>query len=181
VQCRSSNQFTFLLLRAQDPKRFFVDPVDVLPRGHDRTEVKMRVLRISLLLLLSCFAARAQEPRMEVGRGVMCDTFDQVKRFVALRSNGKESNVALLTVNGEAGEARACNFGLVQFSAAEPLANMAINGRPVTIVRITVHAFSNGSAWKQIPETVQYTAVPEQGRMARLDRPAPKLSGHEDT
>jgi len=115
--------------------------------------------------------------RMEIGRGVMCDTFDQVKRFVALRSDGKERDVALLTVNGEARDTGACNFGLVQFSAAEPIAHMALNGRPVTIVKITVHAFGNGSAWKQVSETVQYTAIPEQGRMARLDLRAPDLSG----
>jgi hypothetical protein len=139
----------------------------------------MRVLRISLPLLLSCFAAQAQEQKMEIGRGVMCDTFDQVKRFVALRSDGKERDVALLTVNGEARDAGACNFGLVQFSAAEPVAHVALNGRPVLIVKITVHAFGNGSAWKQVPETVQFTAVPEQGRMARLDRQAPDLSGSD--
>ena len=114
---------------------------------------------------------------MEIGRGVMCDTFDQVKRFVALRSDGKERDVALLTVNGEARDAGACNFSLVQFNAAEPIAHMALNGRPVTIVKIAVHAVGNGSAWKQVPETIQYTAVPEQGRMARLDPPTAKLSG----
>jgi hypothetical protein len=137
----------------------------------------MRVLQISLLLMLSCGAAQAQEQKMEIGRGVMCDTFDQVKRFVALRSDGKERDIALLTVNGEARDAGACNFGLVQFSEAEPLARMALNGRPVTIVRIVVHAFGNGSAWKQVPETVQYTAVPDQGRMARFGSPAPSSDG----
>jgi hypothetical protein len=109
----------------------------------------------------------------------MCDTLDQVKRFVALRSDGKERDLALLTVNGEAKDAGACNFGIVQFSVAEPLAEMAINGRPVAIVRITVHAFGNGSGWKQVPDTVQYTAMPEKERMARLDRAAPKLSGSD--
>jgi hypothetical protein len=137
----------------------------------------MRVLQISLLLTLCCCAAQAQAQRVEIGRGVMCDTFDQVKRFVALRSDGKERDIALLTVNGEAKDAGACNLGLVQFSAAEPVAQLALNGRPVTIVKITVHAFGNGSAWKQVPETVQYTAIPEQGRMARLGGPAPDSDG----
>src|SRR5579863_2192031 len=108
----------------------------------------MHLLRISLFLLLSCLAAKAQEQGMEVGRGVMCDTLDQVKRFVALRSDGKAPDLALHTVNGEAGSADACNLGLVQFTAAEPLAKMAVNGRQITIVRITVHAFGNGAAWK---------------------------------
>lgn len=130
----------------------------------------MRVLRISLFLLLSCFAAKAEEQDMQVGRGVMCDTLDQVKRFVALRSDGKAPELALLAVNSEARNADACNLGIVQFTAAEPIATVAAMGREVTIVRITVHAFGNGTAWKQVPETVQYTAVPEQGRMARLDR-----------
>ena len=136
----------------------------------------MRMVRISLLLLLSCFPARAQDQGLEVGRGVMCDTFEQVKRFVALRSDGKERDIALLIVNGEAKDAGACNFGLVKFSAAEPLAEMAVKGRPVTIVKIEVYAFGNGSAWMQVPETVQYTAIPGNGRVARIDDSASPLS-----
>jgi hypothetical protein len=128
----------------------------------------MRVVRISALLLLSCIAASAQEQRLEVGRGVFCRTSEQAKRFVMLRSDGKEQDRALLTVNGEAGDSGACNVGLVMFSAAEPVAEMALNGRPVAIMRITVHAFGNGSVWRQIPESVQYTAVPEKGQMAGL-------------
>ena len=126
----------------------------------------MSVVRISALLLLSCVAASAQEGKMQVGRGVICHTPEQAKQFVALRSNGKEQDVALLTVNRDASDAAACNVGLFMFSVAEPVAEMALNGRPIAIIKITVHAFGIGSVWRQIPQSVQYTVVPEQGQMA---------------
>jgi hypothetical protein len=133
-------------------------------------ESKMRVLPVALLLLCSALAAKAQDQKqdekMEVGRGVICGTADQVKRFVALRSDGKEQDAALLTVNGESVQAAACNLGLVRFNSAEPVGEMVLNGRPVTIVKITVHAIGNGYEWKEVPDVVRYTAVPQKGRIA---------------
>lgn len=103
---------------------------------------------------------------MEVGRGVICGTIEQVKRFIALQSDGKEQDAALLTVNGESAQAGACNLGLVMFDSAEPAGEAVLNGRPVTIVKITVHAIGNGYAWKEVAQIVRFTAVPESGRIA---------------
>jgi hypothetical protein len=132
-------------------------------------EIKMRVLPLALLLLCSWLPAKAQDQKMEVGRGVICGTFDQVKRFIALRSDGKEQNSALLMVNGESsqpGQARACNIGLVMFDSPEPIGEMVLNGTPVTIVKIKVHAVGNDYGWKEVPEIVRFTAVPQKGRIA---------------
>jgi hypothetical protein len=126
----------------------------------------MRVLPVALLLLCCGLPAKAQDQKMEVGRGVICGTLDQVKRFITLQSNGKEQNAALLTVNGESAGAGACNLGLVMFDSPEPVGEMVLNGTPVTIVKIKVHAIGNGSAWKEVPEIVRFTAVPQKGRMA---------------
>jgi hypothetical protein len=132
-------------------------------------EAEMWLLRGSLLLMLCCLPARAQEQRqdqkIDVGRGVMCDTADEVKRFIALRSGGKEPDIALKTVNGEVGNTAACNYGFVMFSGEEPIVELSVNGRPVSIVRIVVHAFGSGSAWKRVPETVQYTPLPGKGQV----------------
>jgi hypothetical protein len=130
-------------------------------------EIKMRVLPFALLLLCSSLPATAQDHKtMEVGRGVICDTPDQVKRFIALRSDGKEQDAALLTVNGEAAVAAACNLGLVMFDSPESIGEMVLNGTPVTIVKIKVHAIGNGYAWKEVPDIVRFTAVPQKGRIA---------------
>jgi hypothetical protein len=129
-------------------------------------EIEMRVLPLALLLLCSGFPAKAQDQKMEVGRGVICGTPDQVKRFIGLRSDGREQDSALLMVNAESTEAGACNLGLVMFDSPEPIGEMVLNGKPITIVKIKVHAIGNGYGWKEVPEIVRFTAVPQKGRIA---------------
>jgi hypothetical protein len=122
---------------------------------------------VTVLLMLSCLPSKAQErPSMDVGQGVICDTREQVERFVALRGNGKTTAVALQTVNYEAHDARACNVALVMFTEAKPIAARAINGRLVSIVQITVHAFGNGTAWQKVQAIVQFTVATEKGQVA---------------
>ena len=103
---------------------------------------------------------------MSVGRGVICDTLRQVERFAALRSDGKETEVALELVNHDVTARNACAFALVKFTGGELVARLSINGRPASVLLITVHAFSNGSAWNELAETVQYILVPEKGLIA---------------
>jgi hypothetical protein len=128
-------------------------------------EAEMRFFGTTVLLMI-CFASpSARAEAVQVGRGVMCDTIDQVKRFVALRSDGKEPQVALNAINKDAGDGAACNFGVVMFSGEESITELSVNGRPVSILRIVVHAVGNGSAWRQVPQTVRYTPMPEKGQM----------------
>ena len=124
-----------------------------------------RIVQVPLLLMLFCFPAKAQEQTMDgqtmdVGRGVLCDTAQQMQRFVALRGDGKEAEVALETVNKEA-HIIACNVAVVMFTGAKPIGELAIRGKLVSVIEITVHAIGTGSAWKKIPGITQYTAVVE--------------------
>jgi hypothetical protein len=80
-----------------------------------------------------------------------------------LRSAGKEPDAALQTVNEEIKDG--CRFSLVMFTSADPIAEMSVQGRPVSIVKITVHAFGSGAAWMQVPAAIRYTAEPEKGRL----------------
>jgi hypothetical protein len=100
---------------------------------------------------------------MDVGGGVICDTAQQIERFVALQSDGRETDVALQTVNDEVQDATACSLALVMFSGGRSIGRLAVKGKPVSILEITVHAFGNGSAWRQIPAVVRYTVVAEKG------------------
>ncbi|MBV9559909.1 MAG: hypothetical protein JOY90_05525, partial [Bradyrhizobium sp.] len=125
----------------------------------------LRILFATLLFLPACLPAKAQEGNVEVGRGVICDSADQVRRFVALRSAGKAPDAALQTVNEDIKDAGSCGFSLVMFTSADPIAEMSVQGRPVSIVKITVHAFATGSAWTQVSPAVRYTAEPEKGRL----------------
>ena len=128
-----------------------------------------RFLHVPMLLTLLCLPSNAQEqpanvPQQEidVGRGVLCDTAKQMERFVALRDNGKEAEIALQTVNNES-RIPACNVAFLMFTGGKPIAEMAVHGKVVSLIEITVVAISNGSAWKKVPATTQYTAVVEGG------------------
>ena len=125
-------------------------------------EAEMRsMLTVPLLLTLFCHPSTAQE-QTDVGRGVICDTAKAVQQFVTLRADGKEVVAALQAINEEQ-RATTCTVAFVMFSGGKPIAELAVNGKPLTILEITVHAFGDGRAWKQVPQIVQYTAVAEKG------------------
>src|SRR5580692_8208761 len=70
--------------------------------GWSRTEAEMRCsLGVAIFLALSCLPLHAQEqansPRLwlEIGQGIVCDTLQQIQRFVGLRGDGMGVSVAL--------------------------------------------------------------------------------------
>src|SRR5258708_37227676 len=92
-------------------------------------------LGVSIFLVLSCLPLHAQEqansPRLwlEIGQGIVCDTPEQVQRFVGLRGDGKDVAVALQTVNQESHDSAACDFALIAFTDSKPIAASVIQGR----------------------------------------------------
>src|SRR6266702_4170543 len=92
-----------------------------------REETKMSsLLRVALLLALSCLPSKADEQDVNrqdmtknIGRGLLCDTSQQAERFVTLRNDGKEVEVALQNVNEEAHKSNACGIALVVFTGGE--------------------------------------------------------------
>jgi hypothetical protein len=128
-------------------------------------------VQASIIAMFSCLPAQAQEnlpaqppEKVEVGRGVICDTLQQVLRYVALRGNGNETNVALRTVNDEAHVA-ACSVAQVMFTAGERVGGLTVQGRLLSIMQINVHAFVNGPVWMRIPATLRYTVTAEKGQI----------------
>jgi hypothetical protein len=132
----------------------------------------MRSSYIVLSLALTCLPAFAQERGAQetqtfdqaVGRGVLCDTQEQMKRFVALRDDRMEAEQAIKVVNEEARNASACNLVMVMFTSRKPIAELTIHGHIVSLVEITVHAFGDGVVWKRVPAVKQYALVPEKGQ-----------------
>jgi hypothetical protein len=125
-----------------------------------------------MILVLSCLPTLAQEQgkpamsseQIEVGQGVICDTREEVERYVALRGNGTETEGALQAVNEEA-HVPACGVALVMFSPGKRIADMAVQGKLLSIIQINVHAFGNGPVWTKIPETIRYTVTVEKGQV----------------
>jgi hypothetical protein len=128
-------------------------------------------LQASIIAMLSCLPAHAEEnlpaqppEKVEIGQGVICDTLQQVERYVVLRGNGTETNVALRTVNDEAHVA-ACSVAQVMFTTGQRVGGLTVQGRLLSIMQINVHAIVNGPVWMKIPATVRYTVTAEKGQI----------------
>jgi hypothetical protein len=132
-------------------------------------------LPVPVIIVLSCLPSLAQQQtspataeerqgRQEIGQGVICDTLEEVKRYVALRGNGTETDGALQAVNEEA-HAAACGVALVMFSPGARIADLAVQGKLLSIIQINVHAFGKGPVWMRIPATIRYTVTAEKGQV----------------
>ena len=117
------------------------------------------ILGAPLLFVLSCLPAKAED----IGRGVLCDTPEQVRQFVALRNEGMGPQAALHVVNDEAQKTTACSYAMVMFASDKAITDLTIKGRRIHILQITIVAFGDGRTWKWLPDMVQYTAVVEKG------------------
>src|SRR5882762_6129087 len=129
------------------------------------------LLQVPIVIMLSCLGAKAQEGvppkdqgKVEIGQGVICDTLEQVERYVALRGNGTETDVALQTVNKES-HVDACGVAVVMFSASARIADLTVQGKLLSIIQINVLAFGKGPSWTKIPATVRYTVTAEKGQV----------------
>lgn len=94
----------------------------------------VRLTATAAIFLFAFIPARAQE--IEVGRGIVCDTQQQVERFVALFSDDAEMAVA--AVNKEVKDPTACAVATIAYVRGREVA-MARNGTAAyRVVRILV-------------------------------------------
>lgn len=129
-------------------------------------------LGVSIFLMLSCLPLHAQEqansPRrwLELGQGIVCDTPEQVERFVGLREDGSNVIDALQTISSESHGSMACDVALVAFTDSKPIAERVIQGKLASVVQIMVHAVGNGTTWRTIPAHARYTVEVEEGQIS---------------
>lgn len=123
------------------------------------------LLRSLFVLLLIAGPAGALEPQAnsDVGQGLACNTPQQLERYVALRNGGRDARGAVEIVNAEVHDPTACGIVVVAFTNSEPVAEKTMQGRHVKMVKITVHAISNGATWQPVPDTDQYAIVADKG------------------
>jgi len=128
-------------------------------------------LAASIFLALSCLPLHAEEqansPRrwLEFGQGIVCDTPEQVVRFVGLREDGRDVADALQTVDNESRGSTACDVALVAFTDSKPIAGRVIQGRLTSVIQIMVHAIGDGVSWRTIPAHARYTVEVEEGQI----------------
>ncbi len=98
-----------------------------------------------------------------VGHGLICDSPQQLHRFVDIRNQGRDADEAIQTVNREAKNPIACGTVMAAFAAGKPIDKMKMLGEAVELVEITIIAISDGAGWTKVPPTTQYMIRAEPG------------------
>lgn len=123
-------------------------------------------------LLLICGAAPAAEAddlaqpntgATAVGVGVICNTTEQAEQFVRLRAGGAEAAMAMDAVNRDAQDPRACGLAAVAFRRDKTLETRTVQGKLMSIVRISVVAGYNGGQWLRVQPMTQYAVMEAEG------------------
>lgn len=129
----------------------------------------------ALSLVLSC-AAVAQEranssaaksnpaEKATVAVGLICDTPQQVERYLALYKDGATAEAAMNVVNREESNPKACGIAAAAFVMGQQMGTLSVPGGTAQIVEITILAAHTGKQWRTTTPTKQYTAVFLEGQ-----------------
>ena len=124
---------------------------------------------LAVLLLTTPVSAGGPTPlaldknQVHIGSGVICDTQDEVQRFVSLMAN-TDAGGALQIVNREKENPLACGMATVAFRAGKELGEVSNGKGSFKIVEIEVLAGTANGKWHAItPRRTQYTAIPIPG------------------
>ena len=98
-----------------------------------------------------------------IGVGVICNTPEQMERLIGLRNDGEEMNRAVIAVNDEANDQRACGVAAVAFMSDKMVDMKNVRGKLVQIVRINVVATFDGRRWARVPVITQYALIEPRG------------------
>ncbi len=133
----------------------------------------MRFIGAGAAALLLCGVAQAQTPSPPtmngdtvVGIGMICNTPDQAKRFIALQVNGSEAQAAMNAVNAEAKDDRACGVAAVAFTRDQTVDTATIHDKLVQVVRINVLAGFDGHTWQPVSNMTQYAVIEAAGGLS---------------
>jgi hypothetical protein len=117
---------------------------------------RMRYLLPMILALLLCCApavAQQHDGVPTVGEGLVCDSPQQLHRFVEIRNQGREAEEAVRAVNDETKNPVACGTVTAAFAGGKPIDKMKMLGGAVELVEITIVAISDGASWTRVPPT----------------------------
>jgi hypothetical protein len=104
-----------------------------------------------------------EESNIAIGVGIICNTPEQMQRLIGLRNDGKEMKGAVVAVNDEARDSRACGVAAVAFMSDKMIDMKNVQGKLVQIVRISVVATFNGRQWTRVPVMTQYALIEPKG------------------
>jgi hypothetical protein len=108
-------------------------------------------------------AQQADDATPAVGHGLICDSPQQLHRFVDIRNQGRAADEAIRAVNAEAKNPIACGTVMAAFAAGKRVDKVKMLGEAVELVEITIVAVSDGTGWTRVPPTTQYMIRTEPG------------------
>jgi len=125
------------------------------------------IVPLAMLLLSSAAPAgdlaSLDRNKVHIGSGVICDTRDEVKRFVSLMAS-KDAGGALQTVNRETDKPMGCGMATIAFRAGKEHGELRNGKGSFKIVEIEVIAGTANGSWQMIvPRRTQFTAIPLPG------------------
>ena len=104
-----------------------------------------------------------EEDNLSIGIGIICNTPEQMQRLIRLRMDGAGVNRAVLAVNGEAKDPRACGVAAVAYVSDKMVDMKTVKGKLVQIMRISVIATFDGQQWARVPAMTQYALIEPEG------------------
>jgi len=102
-------------------------------------------------------AEKTERAENTVGPALICDSPQQLNRFVDLINTGREALDAIRVVNEEAENPTACGNALAAFEIGKTVAEVKMLGQLFSIVEVKVTALNDGSEWTQVQPTTQYS------------------------
>jgi hypothetical protein len=122
--------------------------------------------RVVLWGLLFCFplgaTAMERDKATEVGVGVVCDSAQQIERFLALQTGGSSPHSAIDAVNTEALTPHACMMAMIAFVRVNEVNAISAPGGRMRVLQITIVAAQTPQGWQPVPQLTQYTAIFEK-------------------
>jgi hypothetical protein len=116
---------------------------------------------LALISLLLCAPAQAQDRQgidkrdIEVGDALVCDTREQVERYIVLYNGDQEA--AIRSVNRETRDPRACGVVSAAFVRGPHIAAAGHGNTAFEIVRILVVGIDGPGGFRAVPPAPYFT------------------------
>jgi hypothetical protein len=97
--------------------------------------------------------------KMTFGYGIICNTSQQIQRYLALYQGRTSAEEAAQTVNDETKNPGGCGMASIAFLPGDFLGTVNVTGGQMRMLQIVVLAMKTEKGWERVPPTLQYTAL----------------------
>lgn len=129
------------------------------------------LMRVAMWGLLVCFpvAAHAVDagktaPKLdvEIGAGLICNSAEQVERYLALHIADSAPENAVKKVNDEVNDPNACALAAIAFVRGEQGKTLQAAGGFMKVTEVVIVALQTPAGWQRVQPILQYTAIFEK-------------------